>query len=43
MHDLVEDLPVNWNRDQGGRRENGRRFAELDAAKRQLAASENCR
>ncbi|RUU11420.1 hypothetical protein EOD23_10595 [Mesorhizobium sp. USDA-HM6] len=43
LHDLAEDLPVNWTEIKAVAAKTFAIFAELDAAKRDLAASENSR
>ncbi|CDX53024.1 conserved hypothetical protein [Mesorhizobium plurifarium] len=43
LHDLAEDLPVNWTEIKVVAERTFAVFAELDAAKRDLAASENAR
>ncbi|CDX17398.1 MULTISPECIES: CCE_0567 family metalloprotein [Mesorhizobium] len=43
LHDLAEDLPVNWTEIKVIAERTFAVFAELDAAKRDLAASENAR
>ncbi|QPB24661.1 CCE_0567 family metalloprotein [Rhizobium sp. 007] len=41
LHDLAEDLPVNWAEITAVAEKTFHAFAELDAAKRELAVSEN--
>ncbi|PBB29278.1 MULTISPECIES: CCE_0567 family metalloprotein [Mesorhizobium] len=41
LHDLAEDLAVNWTEIEAVARKAFEIFAELDAAKEQLAALEN--
>ncbi|MDX8514690.1 CCE_0567 family metalloprotein [Mesorhizobium captivum] len=43
LHDLAEDLPVNWTEIKVIAERTFAVFAELDAAKRDLASSENAR
>ncbi|WP_192178583.1 CCE_0567 family metalloprotein [Mesorhizobium amorphae] len=43
LHDLAEDLPVNWTEIKAVAEKMFDVFAEWDAAKRELAASENSR
>ncbi|MGX5804192.1 CCE_0567 family metalloprotein [Bradyrhizobium sp. Arg314] len=43
LHDLAEDLPVGWRGIKAVARKTFEVFAELDAAKRELAALENSR
>ncbi|CDX20838.1 conserved hypothetical protein [Mesorhizobium plurifarium] len=43
LHDLAEDLPVNWTQIKVVAERTFAVFAELDAAKRDLAASETAR
>ncbi|MER9632014.1 CCE_0567 family metalloprotein [Mesorhizobium sp. M0296] len=43
FHDLAEDLPANWTEFQAVARKAFDVFAELDAARKELAALENCR
>ncbi|ANT54969.1 CCE_0567 family metalloprotein [Mesorhizobium amorphae] len=43
LHDLAEDLPVNWTEIKAVAEKTFTVFAEWDAAKRDLAASENSR
>ncbi|WJI84377.1 MULTISPECIES: CCE_0567 family metalloprotein [unclassified Mesorhizobium] len=43
LHDLAEDKPVNWTEIKTVAAKTCAVFAELDAAKRDLAASENLR
>ncbi|MET3596890.1 hypothetical protein ABID26_006314 [Mesorhizobium shonense] len=43
LHDLAEDLPVNWTEIKVIAERTFTVFAEWDAAKRDLAASENAR
>lgn len=43
LHDLAEDLPVNWTEIKTVAEKTLAVFAELDAAKRDLAALENSR
>ncbi|KUM28391.1 hypothetical protein AU467_34760 [Mesorhizobium loti] len=43
LHDLAEDLPVNWTEIKAIAEKAFGAFAELDAAKRELAALENSR
>ncbi|WP_176085675.1 CCE_0567 family metalloprotein [Martelella sp. HB161492] len=40
LHDLAEDLPVNWGEIVAVAEKTYKVFAELDAAKKQLAAME---
>ncbi|SEI20922.1 hypothetical protein SAMN05216228_10638 [Rhizobium tibeticum] len=41
LHDLAEDLPVNWSEIMAVAKKTFQAFVELDAAKRELAALEN--
>ncbi|WP_018097445.1 CCE_0567 family metalloprotein [Sinorhizobium meliloti] len=41
LHDLAEDLPVNWTEIKVVAKKTFDAIAELDAAKRELSASEN--
>ncbi|MBP1884787.1 CCE_0567 family metalloprotein [Sinorhizobium mexicanum] len=41
LHDLAEDLPVNWTEIKVVAEKTFDAFAELDAAKRELSALEN--
>ncbi|PTE06515.1 CCE_0567 family metalloprotein [Mesorhizobium helmanticense] len=41
LHDLAEDLPVNWTKIKAVARKAFKIFAELNAAKEELAALEN--
>ncbi|PDT04111.1 hypothetical protein CO655_33170 [Rhizobium sp. M1] len=43
LHDLAEDLPINWARIKTIAGETFDAFAELNAAKEELAALENSR
>ncbi|WFU51703.1 CCE_0567 family metalloprotein [Sinorhizobium terangae] len=43
LHDLAEDLPVNWTEIKVIAEKTFDAFAELDAAKRELNALENLR
>ncbi|MEI9401880.1 CCE_0567 family metalloprotein [Mesorhizobium argentiipisi] len=43
LHDLAEDLPVGWHRIKAIAGKTFDVFAELDAAKRELAAWEDAR
>jgi len=43
LHDLAEDLPVNWTEIKAVAEKTFAVFSELDSAKRDLAALENSR
>ena len=43
LHDLAEDLPVNWTEIRAVAEKTFGVFAELDTAKRELGALENSR
>ncbi|APG93345.1 cyanothece NifK (plasmid) [Sinorhizobium americanum] len=43
LHDLAEDLPVDWTEIKAIAEKTFAAFAELDSAKRDLAALENSR
>ncbi|WP_404294801.1 CCE_0567 family metalloprotein (plasmid) [Microvirga sp. RSM25] len=43
LHDLAEDLPVSWTEIKAVAEKTFNAFAELDAAKRELAALESLR
>ncbi|KPH04577.1 hypothetical protein B5K08_23535 [Rhizobium leguminosarum bv. trifolii] len=43
LHDLAEDLPVNWTEIKALAEQTFGVFAELEAAKRELGALENSR
>ncbi|EJT01238.1 CCE_0567 family metalloprotein [Rhizobium sp. CCGE 510] len=43
LHDLAEDLPVNWTEIKAAAEKTFGIFAELEAAKRELGALENSR
>ncbi|CCM80297.1 CCE_0567 family metalloprotein [Rhizobium mesoamericanum] len=43
LHDLAEDLPVNWTEIMAVAEKTFGVFAELEAAKRELGALENLR
>lgn len=43
LHDLAEDLPVNWTEIMAVAERTFHAFAELEAAKKEFAASENSR
>ncbi len=41
LHDLAEDLPVNWSEIKAVAEKTFNAFAELDAARKELSALEN--
>jgi len=43
LHDLAEDLPINWNRIKTVARKTFDAFAELESAKEGLSTLENSR
>ncbi|WP_018240495.1 CCE_0567 family metalloprotein [Ensifer sp. BR816] len=43
LHDLAEDLPVNWTEIKAVAEKTFDAFAELDAAKKELSALEDSR